>query len=57
MPEVYARGVRITEEHVEAAMDAAGDLDDYRKGRITKAEAYERARVRQRQLQDLYGVR
>lgn len=56
-PEVYARGVRITEAHVEAAMEAAGDLEDYRKGRISKIEAYERARVRQRQLQELYGVR
>lgn len=51
-PEVYARGVRITEAHVEQAMEAAGDLEDYRKGRMTKVEAYERARVRQRQLQD-----
>ena len=56
-PEVYARGVRITEAHVEQTMEAAGDLDDYRKGRISKVEAYERARVRQRQLQELYGIR
>lgn len=57
VPEVYVRGVRITEAHVEQAMEAAGDLDDYRKGRISKIEAYERARVRQRQLQELYGIR
>ena len=56
-PEVYVRGTRITEAHVREAMEMAGDLHDYEAGRITKVEAYERARVRLRQLQDLYGVR
>lgn len=56
-PEVYVRGVLITEAHVREAMEMAGDLDDYLAGRISKVEAYERARVRQRQLQELYGIR
>lgn len=56
-PEVYVRGLRITEAHVREAMEAAGDLHDYEAGRISKVEAYDRARVRLRQLQDLYGVR
>lgn len=56
-PEVYARGTRITEAHVREAMEMAGDLHDYEAGRISKVEAYDRARVRLRQLQDLYGVR
>lgn len=56
-PEVYARGTRITEAHVREAMEMAGDLYDYEAGRISKVEAYDRARVRLRQLQDLYGVR
>lgn len=56
-PEVYARGVLITEAHVREAMEMAGDLHDYEAGRISKVEAYDRARVRLRQLQDLYGVR
>jgi hypothetical protein len=38
-------------------MEMAGDLHDYEAGRISKVEAYDRARVRLRQLQDLYGVR
>lgn len=57
VPEVYVRGLRITEAHVREAMEAAGDLHDYEAGRISKVEAYDRARVRLRQLQDLYGVR
>lgn len=56
-PEVYARGTRITEAHVRQTMEAAGELHDYEAGRISKIEAYDRARVRQRQLQELYGVR
>lgn len=54
-PEVYAGGVRITEAHVREAMEVAGDLHDYEAGRISKVEAYDRARIRQRQLQELYG--
>lgn len=55
VPEVYVRGVRITEAHVREAMEAAGDLHDYEAGRISKVEAYDRARNRLGQLQDLYG--
>ena len=54
-PEVYARGVRITEDIVREAMEAAGELHDYEAGRISKVEAYERARVRERQLQTMLG--
>lgn len=55
VPEVSVRGVRITEDIVREAMEAAGELHDYEAGRIPKLEAYERAGVRERQLQAMLG--
>lgn len=54
-PEVWVRGVRITEAHVTTALTALGDdmLAAYESGRLSKLEAYEMARLRERQAQEL----
>lgn len=56
-PEVWAYGVRITEAHVTTALTALGDhmLAAYASGRLTKLEAYDIARRRERQAQELLG--
>lgn len=54
-PVVFAYGHRITERDVHAALRALGDdaLADYDAGRITKAEVYEIARLRECQFRQL----
>ena len=56
-PELWAYRVRITEAHVTTALTALGDdmLAAYASGRLTKLEAYDIARRRERQAQELLG--
>jgi hypothetical protein len=54
-PEVWAYGVRITEAHVTTVLTSLGMLEAYASGRLTKLEAYDMARRRERQAQELLG--
>lgn len=56
-PEVWARGVRITEDHVTTVLSSLGDhmLAAYKAGRLSKLEAFELARLRELHAQELLG--